>query len=396
MLGHGLGALVLIALAHRVSDHHPGHAERPALLVGPRQLGTGRLAGASPSAQRRVEAAAAEAAEDDAAFAPDAVKANAAALFKQIQAAWDRGDRARLATLVGPDLLTEWERRLDDLDRRGWRNRVQIIGEPTVEYVGLNHRGDAQADTRHGPDRGQAPRLRRGPVRQPHQARRPPVARPSALREFWTLGATTRRPLDARLDRAGRRGHARDRRRDHRHHVVGRDQAMRDEALIEGAVADAVPDGHQHRRGRRPRLPGRRARRRARPEPRRRPVRARRARGDRAPGGHRVGRGGRRRRCAACGRSRTARRSESCSTRATRARRTRLVVRGPKVKQIRIVGLDAGAPPADDVGRGRDRGPALHRGSRHHRGARREPVARRRSSPSAGRSRSTATRASRG
>src|SRR5581483_9980753 len=80
--------------------------------------------------ERRVELAAAVAAEEDPAFAPDAVRANATALFKQVQAAWSRGDRAALARMVGPDLLTEWERRLDDLSRRGWDNHVELLGEP--------------------------------------------------------------------------------------------------------------------------------------------------------------------------------------------------------------------------------------------------------------------------
>src|SRR5205807_843443 len=44
--------------------------------------------------------------------------------------------------LVAPDLLAEWERRLDDFERRGWTNRVKPLGPPTVEYVGLSHRGD--------------------------------------------------------------------------------------------------------------------------------------------------------------------------------------------------------------------------------------------------------------
>src|SRR6059058_1844559 len=45
---------------------------------------------------RRVELAAAEASEDDAAFSPDVVRQQAMQLFKDIQDAWDRADRARL------------------------------------------------------------------------------------------------------------------------------------------------------------------------------------------------------------------------------------------------------------------------------------------------------------
>lgn len=95
---------------------------------------------------RRVELAAAEASEDDAAFAPDAVRARAATLFREIQVAWDRRDRTRLGALVGPDLLVEWRRRLDDFERRGWHNRVGVAAGPTVEYVGLVNREDDRDD----------------------------------------------------------------------------------------------------------------------------------------------------------------------------------------------------------------------------------------------------------
>ena len=52
-----------------------------------------------------------------------------------------RSDRIALRGLIAPDLLAEWERRLDEFDRQGWRNHVQPIGEPTVEYVGMLRRG---------------------------------------------------------------------------------------------------------------------------------------------------------------------------------------------------------------------------------------------------------------
>ncbi len=100
LLGHGLGALVLIGLAlvyiffTRVAPQAP----RFWSATGQRGRQARRRVA---QRQRRVETAAAVAAEEDEAFAPDVVKANATALFKQIQAAWDRGDRAALAQLVG-------------------------------------------------------------------------------------------------------------------------------------------------------------------------------------------------------------------------------------------------------------------------------------------------------
>src|SRR5439155_14828056 len=96
--------------------------------------------------ERRVELAAAEASEDDTAFSPEQVRSQAGKLFVEVQSAWDAADRVRLRGLVAPELLSEWERRLDDFERKGWRNRVQPIGEPSIEYVGLSNRGEDRAD----------------------------------------------------------------------------------------------------------------------------------------------------------------------------------------------------------------------------------------------------------
>jgi predicted lipid-binding transport protein (Tim44 family) len=94
----------------------------------------------------RVRTASAEAAEDDAYFASDELERHAVALFRAAQMAWDARDRAALARLVGPDLLVEWNRRLDDFDRKGWHNRVEVIGEPAVLYVGITNREDDSED----------------------------------------------------------------------------------------------------------------------------------------------------------------------------------------------------------------------------------------------------------
>jgi predicted lipid-binding transport protein (Tim44 family) len=95
---------------------------------------------------RTVELAAAEAAQDDPRFAPEVVTRDAMALFNTVQHAWDGRDRATLGALCGPDLMVEWDRRLDDFDRKGWHNRVRIVGGPTVEYVGLVNREGIQDD----------------------------------------------------------------------------------------------------------------------------------------------------------------------------------------------------------------------------------------------------------
>jgi predicted lipid-binding transport protein (Tim44 family) len=94
----------------------------------------------------RVHKAAMEASQDDTLFDPDTVNDQACALFLEIQAAWDARDRDKLATLCGDDLIVEWKRRLDDFDRKGWHNRVQPHGNPTIEFVGLVNREGTEAD----------------------------------------------------------------------------------------------------------------------------------------------------------------------------------------------------------------------------------------------------------
>jgi predicted lipid-binding transport protein (Tim44 family) len=237
VLGHGLGALFLIAafVIYLLITKGTPSASR---FWAARNSAGPKARRRTAERTRRVSAAAAEAAEDDPAFAADAVTANATALFKQVEAAWDHGDRAALARLVGPDLLTEWERRLSDLDRRGWRNRVQIIGEPTVEYVGLNHKGDAKTDTvtvRIEAKLRDYVEDRAGN----HIKRAGHVSETVRLREFWTLGRHNNRWMLISIEQGAEGMHAID------DQIVATtwsdNTALRDEALIEGAVSDAVP-----------------------------------------------------------------------------------------------------------------------------------------------------------
>jgi predicted lipid-binding transport protein (Tim44 family) len=190
--------------------------------------------------RRRVELAAAEAAEEDAAFAPEQVRSDAGRLFLEIQSAWDAGDRVRLRGLVAPELLAEWERRLDEFERRGWRNRVRPLGPPTIEYVGLSNRGDDHANR--VVVRIEA-RLR-DYVEDAYGQR---VGRVDAagdisrVREFWTLvkrdGHWILQSIEQGAEGSHRLSEA----------IVATpwadDQGLRDEALIEGAVQDAVPAG---------------------------------------------------------------------------------------------------------------------------------------------------------
>ena len=96
--------------------------------------------------EAQVRLAAAEAAEDDPLFGPDVVVPAAADLFTAVQTAWDARDRAALASLCGADLIVEWERRLDDFERRGWYNRVKLTRPCTVEYLGLVNREGTDED----------------------------------------------------------------------------------------------------------------------------------------------------------------------------------------------------------------------------------------------------------
>jgi predicted lipid-binding transport protein (Tim44 family) len=242
LLGHGLGALVLIALAlayffftRMVPKMQATAAERNAKRAGGKRRTSSR--------ERRVELAAAEAADEDPDFAPDAVRANATRLFLDIQHAWDADDRVRLRGLVGADLLAEWERRLDDFSRRGWHNHVEPIGKPVVEYVGLHRTGDP--DTDRIVVRIDA-RIKDYVV--DNYGRR--IKRTGSLgeinhvREFWTL--QRRAPghwVLASIEQGAEGKHALD------DQIVatawGDEQSLRDQALIEGAVADAVPEGTQ-------------------------------------------------------------------------------------------------------------------------------------------------------
>jgi predicted lipid-binding transport protein (Tim44 family) len=95
---------------------------------------------------RRVELAAAEAAEDDDRFAPQRVRTESEQLFRDVQSAWDKRDEARLGTLLEPDLLVEWRRRLADFDGKGWHSRAEVLGDVHIDYVGLTNRGGSDDD----------------------------------------------------------------------------------------------------------------------------------------------------------------------------------------------------------------------------------------------------------
>lgn len=187
-----------------------------------------------------VRLAAAEATEDDPQFASDVVIPAAEGLFREVQRAWDARDRPALARALGPQLLEEWQRRLDGFDRRHWHNRVEVVGPVAVEYVGLTNRTADEDDrvvvhveTRlHDYVTGQ-----RGEqlIRQDSGPEIAPVA------EYWTLGKRDGRWILLSIERD----------EEGRHHLDepivaspwADEKALNDEAVVEVAQAERLPEG---------------------------------------------------------------------------------------------------------------------------------------------------------
>jgi predicted lipid-binding transport protein (Tim44 family) len=187
-----------------------------------------------------VRTASAEAAEDDGYFASDELERHAVALFRAAQMAWDARDRQGLARLVGPDLLVEWERRLDDFDQKGWHNCVEVLEDPTVHYVGITNREDDDEDRAVVSIEAtlKAYVVDRAGVRVMRDGEKDELV---TLTEYWTL---------ARRDGAWM-VHSIEQRAEGDHHLDGRilaspwsdEQRLDDESLTELAVADGLPEG---------------------------------------------------------------------------------------------------------------------------------------------------------
>jgi predicted lipid-binding transport protein (Tim44 family) len=189
---------------------------------------------------RRVRTASAEAAEDDGYFAADELEHNAAALFMAAQMAWDARDRQALATLVGPDLLVEWNRRLDDFDRKHWHNRVQVMGEPDVRYVGITNRED---DTEDRAVVRITAKLRAfvEDARGNHIMRKADKDEYMTLQEYWTLARRNGQWMVQSIEQQTEGDHHLD------EPIVASpwsdDRRLEDESVTELAVADALPEG---------------------------------------------------------------------------------------------------------------------------------------------------------
>jgi predicted lipid-binding transport protein (Tim44 family) len=189
---------------------------------------------------RMVRTASAEAAEDDAYFASDELERHAVALFRAAQMAWDARDREGLARLVGPDLLVEWKRRLDDFDQKGWHNRVEVVEDPTVLYVGITNREEDDEDRAvvrieaklkaYVEDRAGKRVMRAGEKDEL-----------VTLVEYWTLARRDGAWMVQSIEQRAEGDHHLD------DQVVASpwsdEQRLDDESLTELAVADGLPEG---------------------------------------------------------------------------------------------------------------------------------------------------------
>jgi predicted lipid-binding transport protein (Tim44 family) len=188
---------------------------------------------------RATELAAAEAATDDEDFDPDTVRAATTELFHEIQRRWSANDVAGLEAMVGPDLMVEWGRRLRDFRRRGWQNRCEPQGDPVVEYVGLVNREGEDEDR-------VVVRISATLLDYVVDAHGRMIVKEgetdatTTLQEWWTLHPPGERwrLLSIESEAEGR------------HHLLDEliavpwgDERVRDDALVETAVAGALPSG---------------------------------------------------------------------------------------------------------------------------------------------------------
>jgi predicted lipid-binding transport protein (Tim44 family) len=259
LLGHGVGALVLIGLGLVWWFWSYGEPKVERWWHARNRRGRAHRRDVKRR-QRQVEMAAAEAADQNSVFGPEYVKLAAAQLFTDVQLGWSEDDRATLKRLIAPDLYVEWEKRLDDFNRRGWQNKVEPSGRPTIEYVGLRRK-------RRGSGDGSEAEGDRVVVRIDAKLRDYVVDRSgrrikrdgsftetTRMREYWTLewiddAASTAHGDDS--DELQTRGHwvlasiesGAEGEYSLKDEIVQTDwadtQGLQDEALVEGANADA-------------------------------------------------------------------------------------------------------------------------------------------------------------
>ncbi|HWD70855.1 MAG TPA: Tim44-like domain-containing protein [Solirubrobacteraceae bacterium] len=238
---HGIFLLVLIGLGFAWWVMNRGMPEFLKFWSARQQQGHAHRR-ESRRRERRVELAAAEAQDENPIFGPNAVREGAAQLFADIQSAWSADNRLKLRGLITPELLVEWERRLDDFERRGWRNIVEPSGPPKVEYVGLMRRDRGHEDLDRVVVRIEA-KLRDYVVDRngQHIRRDGSVNESVRMREYWTLERRGEHWVLASIESGAAGEHSLQDKIVQTHWAD--EDSMRDEALVEGAVAQSTPDG---------------------------------------------------------------------------------------------------------------------------------------------------------
>jgi predicted lipid-binding transport protein (Tim44 family) len=180
--------------------------------------------------------AAAEAAQDDPLFDADLVQSRASELFVEIQRAWSGDDVRALRSMVGPQLMVEWEARLADFRRKGWRNTVDVLDGPNVRYVGVTNRA--------GDDEDRAvvqltARLRDVVIDRHGRVLPSDEGEVARISEYWSLGKREGDWVVVSIEQE----------REGVHHLSsalvaapeGDSTRIRAEAVMEVAAADAVP-----------------------------------------------------------------------------------------------------------------------------------------------------------
>jgi predicted lipid-binding transport protein (Tim44 family) len=136
--------------------------------------------------------------------------------------------------------MVEWRRRLDDFDRKGWHNRVAVINGPEVEYVGLLNREDDSQDR--VVVRIEA--MLEDYVVDHHGqriTRKDSGAMTTTLQEYWTLARRSDAWIVVSIEQKAEGDH----------HLEDKivavpwheDELLRDDTLVEQAVADKALDG---------------------------------------------------------------------------------------------------------------------------------------------------------
>jgi len=240
---HGFGLILVAAVAAWWWYKNRGGEQQVKRWMAARQRQGRSHKRETKKRERKVSLAAAEAEDQNPIFGPSAVRDAAAELFTEIQLAWSADNRVKLRGLITPELAVEWERRLDDFDRKGWSNKVEPVGAPTVEYVGLERKNSHNASSADRVVVRVEAKLRDYVVDRQgrHIKKDGSFTETTRMREYWTLERRGNHWVLASIESGGEGGHAL------KDKVVqtewADDQALRDEAMVEGANAEKTPAG---------------------------------------------------------------------------------------------------------------------------------------------------------